>query len=408
MAQRSKVQDLLADQLTVLQSISNLTFEESEEVPFEMERTITNILLVSAHGDNSDGLTWDTAFTTVNTAVAAAGANDVTAVAIDEGMYDVDLNPGLPVEKRICFIGAGHGVTFLTNSNADNEYVLSCSEPCYFKAITFYRTGSCDGLRLVDGSTGSYLSDVYFAFGIGEGAPGRALLVQQCNGAYCENMLILGDTEFTSGILIDRSAYGEYNNVRMCNTALGLQIGNEISDGNLFRNLYFCGNTLAIDINGGNVQHFIHVDFHGNAVNIDDEIKDSVWEDIHGDFNVTLTPDDFTGIVVATHANPDTYGADVELVAVGDYPAGPFKILAIHIEGDAAEKFKARISADNGVTFFDVQMIEGEVNAVKRQASVAPIGTDRIWNSGTRISASSKSETGLNNVWIWLEIQSYA
>ena len=83
----------------------------------------------------------------------------------------------------------------------------------------------------------------------------------------------------------------------------------------------------------------------------------------------------------------------------------PFKVVATLAEGNAAEKFRIRFSADAGVTWFDDISIEGEVNAQKREAAVAPTATDHIFNKGTQIVAASKSESGGNSVSVWIEIQ---
>ena len=83
----------------------------------------------------------------------------------------------------------------------------------------------------------------------------------------------------------------------------------------------------------------------------------------------------------------------------------PFRVVAVHVEGSANEKFRFRFSSDSGATQYDDVMIEGTANVAKREPSVFPSPSLPIYNKDTRISASAKSESGSNNGWVWVEIQ---
>ena len=83
----------------------------------------------------------------------------------------------------------------------------------------------------------------------------------------------------------------------------------------------------------------------------------------------------------------------------------PFRIVGVRVEANANEKFRIRLTSNGGSTYLSDTMVEGNINAVQREAVDFPSGTEHIFNKGTQISASSKSESGSNQVVIWLEIQ---
>ena len=138
---------------------------------------------------------------------------------------------------------------------------------------------------------------------------------------------------------------------------------------------------------------------------MDDEVGDSIWNNIQGELDVTLEPDNFTGVAVATHAAANTWTTVPVEIRAAATSTVPFKIVATLTEGNATEKFRIRLSADSGATWFDDISIEGTANAQKREASVAPTATDHIFNKGTQIVAASKCETGGKSVAVWIEVQ---
>ena len=69
------------------------------------------------------------------------------------------------------------------------------------------------------------------------------------------------------------------------------------------------------------------------------------------------------------------------------------------------EKFRIKFTNDDGSTYFDDMQIEGSQNAAVAEATSSPGGTEYIHNKGTTIKAVSKSESGGDNVIVWLKIQ---
>ena len=119
---------------------------------------------------------------------------------------------------------------------------------------------------------------------------------------------------------------------------------------------------------------------------------------------MSLLPDNFTGIDLDTHANPDTWGTDTEILAAAGRDK-PFKIIGLSLEADASEKFRIRLSSDSGSTHFIDFQVEGEIAVNKRESIQLPSGTSFIFNSATKISGSAKSESGGDTATVWLEIQ---
>jgi len=75
------------------------------------------------------------------------------------------------------------------------------------------------------------------------------------------------------------------------------------------------------------------------------------------------------------------------------------------VEADAAEKFRIRFSKDSGSTCFADIQFEGDVNVARQEVIQMPAGTEEIFNKGSRISGSAKSESGSNTATVWLQVQ---
>ena len=50
-------------------------------------------------------------------------------------------------------------------------------------------------------------------------------------------------------------------------------------------------------------------------------------------------------------------------------------------------------------------MVEGNTSSPSRESSAFPSGTEFIFNTDTRISASCKTNTGDDTANVWLEVQ---
>ena len=94
--------------------------------------------------------------------------------------------------------------------------------------------------------------------------------------------------------------------------------------------------------------------------------------------------------------------ADVEVRAAA-ISTKPFRIVGVNLDLGTDEKYRIRLTAD-GINYFDDFQVEGTNK--KELAFSFPGGTDYVFNAGTQIKASSKSESaGVDTLVIWLKIQ---
>ncbi|KKN18366.1 hypothetical protein LCGC14_0956580, partial [marine sediment metagenome] len=159
-----------------------------------------------------------------------------------------------------------------------------------------------------------------------------------------------------------------------------------------------------LDIDAGNSQHFENITFIGNTTNIDDEVGDSHWINIFGQFIIASLPQNLTGVTVADGAS-NAYGTYVEIIAAATND-GPFRIVGASIEAEDAGHHSIRLSADNGTSYFYEVNIDAAAAVAARVAISLPTGTEFIFNKGTQITAAWKSSNGNSETnLIWLQRQ---
>ena len=381
-----------------------------------INRAVTAILHVSPNGDGTDGETWSTAYTTIQAALDAASTdkNECTLILIGintgpTDFYDIDTEDPTWTGNYI-LQGSHRTWAKIKNDHDSATSIMKFTGYTLLIDLNFNLGVSGHGVIMTKGAF--RLNHIQF---VGEDLTEAATALHLDGATTLKHGKIadvdmLGEStgEFMTGLLFDKVARSNVENLVTHYCLKGIQIVDAASDGNIFKKIDIgdCihANGIGIDIDAGNGQHFDDITFHGNTLNVDDEVGDSTWNNINAQLDVTLEPDNFTGVTVATGAGTAWTAAPVEVRAA--LPNGPpFKIVATLVEGSAAEKFRVRFSADSGATWFDDVSIEGQLNAHKREASAAPTSTDFIFNRNTQIVAESKSESGGNSVVVWLEIQ---
>ncbi len=373
-------------------------------------RAVTAQLHVSPNGDNSDGLTLATAYNTIQAALDAASVDtsDCTLILISPNASGYDINTtGDPTWTGNYILAGTHRVWFeIKNTHGTATSIMKFTGLIGLVDLCFnLGTGSGNGVILT--KNGFRVDRVQY---VGSGLTGAATALH-LDGATTLTLGKLRDVEFLgegtthmTALLIDNCSDNHFEDLRfnLCKTAI--QIVHADSDENHFHHLHIGDSGIGLDLDAGNEQHFEDVTFHHNTTDVDDEVGDHVWSDVKGSFDIDLEPDNFTGVTVSTAAGADAWGADTEVRAAATSTT-PFRVVAIEAEGNANEKFRIRFRSDSGSTHYDDVFIEGTVNAVQREAQSAPSGTEHIFNMGTKISASAKSESGSNSVVVWLKIQ---
>jgi len=373
-------------------------------------RAVTDTLYVTPNGTGTDGKTWVTAYTTIQAALDAAStdADDCTLINIapHTSQYDI-YTTGDPTWSGNYILKGTHRLWApIKNTHGSATSVMKFTGKASLMDLAIFQQGTVNGVIFT--KSGFRIRHCGFN---SEGLTGAATSIYIdgsdaiTRGGIIDDIQVLGNVTYTKGLYINQSKINEFHNMHMHKCLTALHIVDADSIYNIFQNLVIGDCALGIDIDTGDDQHFNGVTFHDNTKNIFDIIGNSVWTNIHGEFDITIEPDDFTGVTVATHVDGGKWGTDTEIRAAATSPEKPFKIVAVVVEADAAEKFRLRLSADSGDTHFDDLFTEGELNAIKREASVASDATDHIFNRGTKISGSSKSESGDNSVVVWLKIQ---
>ena len=383
-----------------------ITLEESQLGMPTVGRAVTETLFVSPNGDDSDGLTWAKAFNTIQGALAVAStdADACTTILISPHAtnYDIDTTGDPTYTGNYEIKGSHRNWAKIKNTHGSATSIMKFTGKVSIEDVTFdCGTGSSNGVIITgSGSKGSRVRHTYFEC---ENVTGAHTALEISGGTEyirLEDVMVHGVVTNTKGLLLDNVKLSDCICVQFHDCLTGIQFTNAASDENRFKDIMFHESALGLDIDAGNLQIFDHVGFHDCTTNVDDEVGDHSWSDIHGAFPIDIEPDNTDGVNVACAAGADTWGTDTEVRAAVT-STKPFRIVGTHCEPDANRIFQVRFSADSGLTFFDqLQMSDS-----RRESVAAPSGTEFIFNAGTRISASVRDETGEGNVNIWLEIQ---
>jgi hypothetical protein len=373
-------------------------------------RAVTEYLFVSPDGDNTDGASWEQAYSTLPAALDAAStdADALTLIMLSPHATYFDINrTGDPTWScNVIIRGSYRNWAKIQNDHGSATSVMKFTGKVSLENITIdCGSGTNDGVIISgSGTKGSQVRNTYFEC---ENVTGPQTALEISGGTEYVRLLevkVHGVVAQTTGILLDNCSLSNFDRIDIHECATGLQITDVGSDDNIFSFILLHDCTLGLDLDAGNEQFWHEIAFSGCTTNVDDEVGDHVWLQIHGAFPITIEPDNFTGVTVSAHANPDTWGADTEIRAAAS-STKPFRIVGVIIEPDAGEKFRLRLTDDSGTTFFDDIQIEGSANVSLRTAVNLPSGTENIFNKGTRISGSVKSESGGNDLTAWLEIQ---
>ena len=384
-----------------------------------IRRAATATLYVSPNGNNKGGSSWTNAYTTIPGALAVAStdANECTLIliAINTGTsyYDIATNGDPTYLGNYILKGTHRTWTKIKNDNNNATSILKFTGYVSLIDLNFNLGVSGNGVIITKGAF-----RVRHCQFVGEdlGATATALHIDGATllkNGIVENCFWQGNTTKMTGLLIDNCCCSNFHDLAFHDCFKGIQIVNAGSIENTFTTIDIggCDDTvavegadgIAIDIDAGIDQHFETLLLHGNTINITDAVGSQHWNNVNGEFPITIVPDNFTGTEIPTEAGGGTdWGADTQIIASA---TKPFKVVATVLEGDAAELFRVRLSNDSGSTFFSDLQFKGALNEWKSIPSQASSSTDYIFNIGDRISASAKSESGDNSAYVWLKIQ---
>jgi len=368
-------------------------------------RAVTATLYVSPNGSGADGLTWATAFTTIQDALDAASTDgdDCTLINISPHATNYDINTaGDPAwAANVILAGAYRNWAKILNTNVGATSILKLTGKSAVVNLNFnLGVENYNGLIMTHGGcrvlhcqfVGTNLTGAATALWLDHATGGKYAKVIDCD--------FLGHLTHMTALKIDQFGRSNFERLRVHSNLVAVHIVGANSDENIFNLLDVGDNALAFDIDAGNEQHFHDIVLHHNTTaNVDDEVGDHIWTNMFGAFPITIEPDNLVGVTVNTGA-AGVYGGDTQIRAAAAATV-PFRIVGVHMEPSTSEWYQIRFSADSGVTFYDILQFDG----TKREGSAAPSGTEFIFNAGTRISASARDVSGGDNVKVWLEVQ---
>lgn len=371
-------------------------------------RAVTATLFVSPNGDNSDGSTIGRAYQTIQGALSAASTdvNECTLILIGintgSNFYNINTTGDPTFTGNYILKGSHRTWQKIKNTHASATSILKFTGYVSLIDLNFnLGNGGGNGVIITKGA-----SRVYHCQFVGEDLTGAATAIHYDGATQLKHHKMMdcnfrGDVAYMTALLIDKSCCSNYERLVFHHCLTAIQIVDTLSDENIFNDLDIGDSSLGIDIDAGNEQHFSNVQFHHDTTNIDDEVGDHIFDEMKGDFPVTIEPTNLVGVTLTANATANVYGSDTELRAAVT-STKPFRIIGVYVEPTVSQWYQIRLSPDSGSTFFDQIMVSTSRSA----GSSLPTGTGYIFNKGTRISASTKAESGgEDTIKIWLKVQ---
>ena len=369
-------------------------------------RAVTATLYVSPNGSGVDGKTWASAYTTIQAALDAAStnANDCTQIVVGPHatFYDINTTGDPTWTGNYEIIGSHRLWAPIKNTHASAASVMKFTGWVSIRNLAIFQTAAINGVIFTNsgfrirncGFNSEELTNAATSIHI----DGSAAITR---GGIIENIQILGHATYTTGLYINTSKVNEFKNMYIHKCLTGIQIVGATSDYNGFSECDIGNCALGVDIDEGNESHFSNILFHDNTINVDDEVGDTAWGGIQGQFEIDIHPDSFTGVSVNTGDGVNTW-TTVPVILYTHAGSGPFRVVGTHIFPSSSEFYRLRYTADDGATWFDDLMFD----TTKREGMAALSGTEFIFNAGTVIKAVSKSASaGVDLLQVWLEIQ---
>jgi len=377
------------------------------------ELPVTAILRVSPNGSGVDGISWESAFTTIQDALdsASTSPNDCTLILISPKAtpYDIDMTGDPTWTGNYILQGSQRAWSAVHNNHASSTSIAKFTGRVWLRGIVFHLVDDNNGVIIT--GNGAHLTNCGFN-GTASTGVSKALWLDGATalkGVELGDIHIIGHNAYTIGLLVDNVTHGTFNNIIISSCLKGIQQVGTDSYENEYYDLDIgeCDATIAgegvdgiaIDIDEGHEAKFHHIDFHKNTKNIDDEVQDHLWATIHGEFSIEAYPDNLTGGSVTT-GGAGVFGNPATLVAAGAID-NPFRIVATIFEPATAEWYQIKFSHDGGATYYDSILFDLE----KRVGGSAPSGTEYIFNAGTEITCIARDVSGGDICKVWLKIQ---
>lgn len=381
----------------------------------------TDALFVSSAGDNSDGSSWENAYTSLTTAldwvVANQSSGESHLIMIGTGTFDINTT-GDPEYRglSIGLIGMGRNSTFITNDHASAISILMF-DGCelIISGLTFHTgNNNITGLKLIEDvgglGHGTIIDDVEFNAYTPTGAHTLLYLQSDVQGMRMTDCWFYGLSTMTTAIYTDDATYNYYQNIHIYRCLMGIHLSDSDDRYNYFKDIYFEQCTTCIQMDGatadGNL--FENIYFVGLATTyIDDTSGQTFFKNLYkileqNEQMEIYLPDDLTGVTITAGVGANTWSAaDADVVAAAS-ATSPYQLLGFSYECAATEKYAIRFTA-GGTDYITRVLLEGTANVCKNYYFEKPI----MIQQGAALQASAKSETGGNNIIIWAIIEMF-
>lgn len=368
----------------------------------------TETLFVSAAGDNSDGSSWDRAYTSLTTALDWIEANqnngEVHCIILGSGNWDMDLTGTPTYNANLAIYGIdSRNQAVILNSHATATGVLEFTGWVSLNNLTIDCGIGNIGINIDGvGCIGSRLRKLHFDCAALAGAAEAILIDGGASYIKLWDIHIDGEVVNTTGIRLNEANHCQIQEIKIHDTLVGIHLDNAADDNNEIENVHLniCTTGLLIDAGATN-NHFEHIFFSGCTARINDLGTTNLFTNIYvAAIVASISPTDLTGQVITAGAANVWTAVAVQIVAAA---AKPFYIIGYSYECAAAERYGLRLFIDGGTNPVVDEVIEtGAAIAGKTEFS----NFTKIWgNQGVAIHGRIKSETGANTMNVWIKLQ---
>lgn len=392
----------------------------------------TRTLYCSLNGNNHDGLSWETAFNSIEDTINFAEDYKKTLILVDIGTYEILDENYLTIQNKILHIkGSGRKLTIFTKSNGNhaNDFIFFAysTAPMILENCCIKKSAKHNGVYA--GGHGSEFRNVLFDFrGITEDP--YPYYAMKCNGddSIMEDCEFIGNGwAYSNGMYIGGTENGMFKNIMIKNFAFGIFIESSNAHKNTFNNIDFArcikrgiwfGTTTYDNIMKNSSftdclvglyiestvikTSLIDCSFTLCGTNIDDSSSSTELAGIISSISNKIYPENLDGVELPNSGSIGVYGATTVIIPA-DAIEKPFKILAFTAAPSDDKKFILRLSADSGVTWF-IHMFERR-DGNNGELSRILILNDTVFRKGTEVSGSIMCETVDETCEIWLYYQ---
>jgi len=364
----------------------------------------TDVLFVSPNGDNSDGLTWSTAYNTLQTACEIATNNSYNwLINIAPGHY-VETDPTPTYSGNINLSAVDPHSVIVTNTVCAT-HVLEFTGLVYLKNICVTCADAQDGIIYNRSNHGGLFDTVHIDATAVTGAQSAITFKGGGNFAQVINCFIEGNVLYTTGIDVVNWSKSEIHAIRIGKSIKGIHI----TAGNawfLYGKINLNFNTTAIEIESGVTStRIVDVYYNGNTTNVIDNGTGTIItrgsqtldREVTKIFPITTS----TGTEVTT-GTANVWGSYAEIDDGSSFTSA-FKITGIYIANpsDADDEYFVEIAT--GAAASELSLSQTGFTGGNARSNVGTHLKSGWLAPDTRISARGMSSSGADTFDVWLE-----